>query len=316
MINTIPIKNYNENKINNDLDTDNGLTADSKHNSLNSVAGRQHIEQQTNLNQVNPVNNTNDINHVQEISKINDMARDGNPMNNTNHVNYVNNINNVRLNNGVGNLQNNGSLFAKFDEEKNAYVIYFGSNIDCIITNHDILKAIITPNNNDQNVRKYVFVISLNHAMNVEEFNFVNSVFTNNAQIMIQLQNFIYDTLNHLSTTNQDEILEIITIFYYQMIIFMFKNYENYTNYENINKFFSTLTYRFSSLVLKQTLNVQKDSDNIKMNCEKILNIKQKLLSKMELLDNHVRYLNQNNSMVGGNVSDSSSSSTTSSRSS
>ena len=308
MLNTKPIRNYEQTdrntdkNINGEFDTDNGTNnIDSKQHSINNIPfiNQEQLEQkvskiyqtenQKHLNQTNPINNVANITNVNDVAQIQQMNQFTNTNANPNMVNYQEKKTHV-----------------KFDEEKNEYVVYYDNNIECSMTNQDILRSIITPNNNEPCVRKYVFVISFNNEMNIDEFNFVNSSFTNNAQIMIQLQNFIYDTINHLMSLNQEETLDIVIIFYYQMIIFMFKNLNNYNNYENISKFYSTIIYRFSSLILKQTIKAQNESSKIKNNCEKILNIKQKLSYKIDALDKYIKQTNNSNSnMIGGNFDDS-----------
>jgi hypothetical protein len=205
---------------------------------------------------------------------------------NNDERNEINTIQYQSRNNYENNLiGGNNPNRVEWNDENNSYTIYSNSEIECIITNNDILKNMI--DNNNIYIKKYIYTLSYNPTLEVNEFNFINSIFTSNLDIIIKLQNFVYDIINnnlshHISgelrtvVRNHDENNEIkndnldneiLLFFYYQLIIWLFKNISIFENNDSnnsnkISKVFSTLTYRFSSLILKNVINVQKMCDS------------------------------------------------------
>ncbi len=109
-----------------------------------------------------------------------------------NNYNTNNNFPNTYSNPNINNMQG-GNLFTgdgdrnriEWNEEQNQYIIYENGNTDCIFTNDDILYYIINPELGKLCIKKYIFIISNNPMLNVYEFNFVNSVFTNHLDYMV-----------------------------------------------------------------------------------------------------------------------------------
>ena len=86
-------------------------------------------------------------------------------------------------------------------------------------------------------IKKYIFIITANFQLGINEFNFVNSIFTQNLDSMIKLQNYIYESINQFDSLDVGEAenyKNILTLFYYQLIIFIFKNISVYENSDNI----------------------------------------------------------------------------------
>ena len=174
------------------------------------------------------------------------------------------------------------------------------SDVECVITNSNIIEYIFNIGSSvGMNIKKYIFIISKNEVTSNYEFNFINTIFTNNLDIMIKLQNFIYETLNNYNITDDNysdketckngDKLEILLLFYYQLIIWLFKNqcqYENKYDNNKIIKFFSSLTYRFSILVLKNALKIKNDLSKNKLQINQIIKLKDNLLDEINNKNN------------------------------
>ena len=133
----------------------------------------------------------------------------------------------------------------EWKEEINSYIIFSNSEIECIITNDDILKNMI--DNNNIYIKKYIYTLSFNPVLEVNEFNFINSIFTSNLDIIIKFQNFIYDTIN-INLTQNNKNSEVLLFFYYQLIIWLFKNMTLFEN--NLDNNSNKISKVFSSLIL------------------------------------------------------------------
>lgn len=147
-----------------------------------------------------------------------------------NQLNHNNQLNNH--NNQINPTQFKEMKEIKWNEIDNSYIITNknSNEIECKIYNESILKYIINNETNDIGIKKYIFIISWNSQIECFEFNFIDTIFTNNFDIMIKLQNFIYDTLinfDNLDVSDTYSYKEIILMFYFQMVIYLFNNYEN-----------------------------------------------------------------------------------------
>jgi len=248
--------------------------------------------------------------------------------------NEINTILHQSRNNLIG---GNTPNRVEWNDENNSYTVYSNSEIECIITNNDILKNMI--DNNNIYIKKYIYTLSYNQTLDVNEFNFINSIFTSNLDIIIKLQNFVYDIINNnLSHQTSGELRtivknheenkeindeikndsldnEILLFFYYQLIIWLFKNisiFENNdsSNSNKISKVFSTLTYRFSSLILKNVINIQKLCDYNLESLNEIKIMKNDIMHffiQLENSDKHlskfgsIKNLSDNNAQVSQN---------------
>jgi hypothetical protein len=228
-----------------------------------------------------------------------------NPINNENinnenpsNILLVNNTNN-NIDNNINNMYNNEQMHRiEWNEEQNSYIIYENNQLDCTITHNDILKYIISPNTGKTSIKKYIFIISTNTVHNVNEFNFINSIFTSNLDYMLKLQNYIYDSINNYENLNiidVENFQEILLLFYYQLIIWLFKNisiFENNQDNFKIAKLYSCFSYRFSSLVLKLLLKIQNSCTENNEIFEKLMLLKNDI--SIQLL-NINEYLDKNN---------------------
>jgi hypothetical protein len=273
-----------------------------------------------NLNNTNNTNNTNNANNFKnKFSSINshdkfenikkDFANSNSYLeiekNNNNNNNFYsdvehnNNIPKFKHDNVVNEIlfKNKYNTIEKeknvlFNSDDNSYIIMNNGNIDCVITNNNIVDYIFNIDSSASlNIKKYIFIISKNEITNNYEFNFINTIFTNDLDIIIKLQNFIYEMYNNFPDDDSEKT-EIILLFYYQLIIWLFKNYLQYEgkfDSQRISRFFSSLTYRFSLLVLK---NIIKTKNNLSIHnnaINEINNLKNKLLDE-------VNNVNSNNS--------------------
>ena len=164
----------------------------------------------------------------------------------------------------------------------------------------------INANNSNYIIKQYLFIISFNQDTGINEINFVTSSVTNNIEIMIKIQNYIYDLLNQYSSednANKNSIDKLIFL-YYQLIIYLFKNYARYENYPKIQKFYSTLSYRFSSIVLKQTVNINQSNLKITSEIQKIYNVKNSLTSKIDVLLTKLNHMVENSEILPPNTSE------------
>jgi hypothetical protein len=174
------------------------------------------------------------------------------------------------------------------------------NDIKCSITNDQILKSIINVDYNDSNVKKYIFIAKWNNLEQNYEFNFINSIFTNNFDIMIKLQNFIYDTINNfdnLHISDSFNYRETIITFFFQLIIFLFNNVDNFicsVDSCKLSKLYSCITYRFSSIILKSILKINNDVSNNNDIMQKFISTQSNILSRIISLEKNIA--SQNNS--------------------
>ena len=201
----------------------------------------------------------------------------------------------------IVNLKNDRIIW---HEASNSYIIYIDNNIDCIITNDDIIQTICSPEINNIKIQKYLFTVKDDDIDDkICKFNVVNSILTDDFDIIIKIQNFLYDTINSFILNNiSDDNFNNILLFYYQFIIFIFKNnikYELVNDINKISKFYSTLSYRFSCLILKSIIRMQNSLDNNNNLLLKLSNIKNELINKMEIIISNIN--NNNNSNINNN---------------
>jgi hypothetical protein len=189
------------------------------------------------------------------------------------------------------NTNTNTNSNVKWDSNNNNYVIYNNNNIECVITNNDILKYILNDDYNNIFIKKYIFIITLNNTTNNNEFNFIDSIFTGNFDIMVKLQNFIYETLNNyndLIESDKYNYYEIITFFYYQLIIWLFKNsskFDNINDDNKVSKFFSVIIFRLNTIILKNLVNIKKKINDNNILLNKLTEIKDDINSKLNTIN-------------------------------
>lgn len=176
----------------------------------------------------------------------------------------------------------------------NCYVIsnVNSGTIECRIFNENILKYIVSNEINDIGIKRYLFIIGWNNQTEIFEFNFVDSVFTSNFDIMIKLQNWTYDTLknfDNLDVSDTYNYQEAIMMFYFQLVIYLFNNFEKYSvanESSKISRIYSCIVYRFSSLVLKNVLNMKNliNSNNVVLN--DLMALRSDIFSQINFINN------------------------------
>jgi hypothetical protein len=189
--------------------------------------------------------------------------------------------------------ENKNTLNAEWDENNNAFVIRDNNNIEGVFTNSDIVKSIIVGSNINKSIKKYFFIITYDENTDTKEFNFIDSVFTDNLDLIIRTQNSLFDLINNTdmyAEYNDDEKNNNFLIFNYQFIIYLFKKsyYLNNIDSIKITKFYSTLTYRFSSLVLKNIFKIENDNVNLSNDINKLLDIKNDISSQLLNIENYL----------------------------
>ena len=189
----------------------------------------------------------------------------------------------------------NKLTYAEWDENKNSYIIYDNNEIEGFFTNNDIVKSIIQGSNINKFIKKFFFIIAYNKENDINEFIFIDSIFTNNIELMIKTQNSLFDLSNQNELfDNNDEHSNNLLIFNYQFIIYLFKksNYLNNNESNKIAKFYSTITYRFTTLVLKQTMKIENINITIANDIMKLIDIKNDISSQLTNIES---YLSNNN---------------------
>ena len=187
--------------------------------------------------------------------------------------------------------ENNKEIY--FNDNINSYVIYF-NNQTYTLSNVDIIQYIQKFQVTDPLIENFIFTISVFN--DVPEYKFVyNSTFTKNIDIMFKLQNDIYNILQENDFITQQNLFK----FYYQLIIFIYKTPYN-LNYEitKINNIFSFLSYRFSTIILKQNIHLQQQQQFLNTQINKINNDKHKIHLNINKLNEKIDNLsiNSNNS--------------------
>ena len=235
-------------------------------------------------------NNHNDNNNLIKKNVIN---KDDRVINNNDRV----------INNKEEKTQNGGFFFTKkpdsviWNEDRNIYIIYnenIPSNrpeeerIDCFITNEDIVNAITNPEVENVIVSRYIFIITYNRIKKQFEFNFLKTPFTSNLEIMVKLQNYIYDILMAEISADDENInclKENLMIFYYQLTLFLFKSIipvaDFYSDKDKISKIISFITFRYSSLILKNIMSIKEENEIINNKLESLLEIKNNIYSQI-----------------------------------
>jgi hypothetical protein len=112
------------------------------------------------------------------------------------------------------------------------------------------------------------------------EFNLIISKFTENIEIMIKLLNFINDYINN---NDINENIDKLLIFYFQVIIFLFKNILQVSKYDKLKlaKYSAYLSYKYSTMILKKISNIEYNNLIIKDNLQSVFEIKKNLLTKL-----------------------------------
>ena len=203
---------------------------------------------------------------------------------NNNIINKIESIEKLNINNII------------FNENKNAFIINNDNNIFTILMS-DIINYIINLSTNENSIKKHIFIISFNNITNNNEFNFINNtIFTNNINMMIKLQNLIYENINRDDFSKNDIIVKNkFLMFYYQLVIFMYKTtYDEkiYDKYKIINTY-STLAFRISSIILKQTFILQQKYESVSQELDDINIIKNNLHLKINKLSKQINIIQE-----------------------
>jgi len=169
-----------------------------------------------------------------------------------------------------------------YDDQSSSYIIIDYDNLKKTLKNEDIINYIFNHKDNEL-IKKYIFTINYNVSNKQFEFNLIVSKFTENIEIMIKLLNYINEYINN--NDNNDDIAENIDklmIFYYQVIIFLFKNILVVSKYDKLKlaKYSSYLSYKYSTMVLKKISNIEKNNLIIKDTFQSLFDIKKDLLSQ------------------------------------
>ena len=209
------------------------------------------------------------------------ILNDNNDDNNINKIDYIDKINDNDI---------------IFNEIKNAFIINTDNSIFTILIS-DIINYIINLSTNENTIKKYIFIISFNNITNNNEFNFItNTIFTNNLNMMTKLQNVLYENINRDDFIKNDIIIKNkFLMFYYQLIIFMFKTtYDEkiFDKYKILNTY-STIAFRISSIILKQTFLLQNQYENVSKELENINNIKNNLHLKINKLSKQINIIQE-----------------------
>jgi hypothetical protein len=169
-----------------------------------------------------------------------------------------------------------------FDESSNSYIIIDYDNQKKILKNEDILNYIFNHKDNEL-IKKYIFTINYNMVSKQFEFNLIVSKFTENIDVMIKLLNFINDYINNNEKHMMSENIDKLMIFYYQVIIFLFKNILQVSNYDKLKlaKYSSYLSYKYSTMILKKISNIEINNLIIKENLQSLFEIKKDLLTQL-----------------------------------
>jgi hypothetical protein len=200
-------------------------------------------------------------------------------------------VNTDNLMDNLTNKGNNKLAYAEWNEDKNSYVMYNNNEIEGFYTNNDIIKSIIQGNNVNKYIKQYFFIISYNKEIDTNEFNFIDSIFTNNLELMIKTQNSLFDLSNQSELFEEnEEYSNNLLIFNYQFIIYLFKKSNYYNNIESnkIAKFYSTITYRFTTLVLKQIMKIEDVNITLSNDIMKLIDIKNDISSQLTNIESHL----------------------------
>lgn len=163
--------------------------------------------------------------------------------------------------------------YVKFDDNSNTYAIYEYNNYVCSFSNQDIINYLFdhnTSSNANLCIKKYLLIITFND--NEFELNILNTILTSDLDIMVKIQNFVYDTIKNkiinVNLNDENDVEQqddVLLVFFYQLIMFMFKNisvYEQSFDDNKISKLFSGLAFRFSSLILHNVKSINNYIDD------------------------------------------------------
>lgn len=206
--------------------------------------------------------------------------------------------------------ENNKSV--DYDKIQNKFIIYEQSEIKTILLS-DVINSILNAETNDAYIKKYLFIISFNSITNQNEYNFMPSVLTENLDMLIELENSIFTIINN----DEFETKELkhktnLILFFYQIVMFIYKSTFNYYDDSKLKTIYNILSYRFSLIILKQIYNLKDEIKYLNSNFKESLEIKHKLESKIfgnlkeeNILKEEKDEKNEKNeNLVGGDVSD------------
>jgi hypothetical protein len=181
-----------------------------------------------------------------------------------------------------------------FNENKNGFVINDDTIVYTILKS-DIINYIINLSTNESSIKKYIFIISFNNITNTNEFNFINNtIFTKNLNMMIKLQNLLYENINRDDFYKNDIVVKNkFLMFYYQLVIFMFKSsYNNILFDKNkIMNTYSTLSFRISTIILKETFILQHKYENVSQELDNIKTMKNSMHVKLNQLSKQINII-------------------------
>ena len=172
-----------------------------------------------------------------------------------------------------------------WDDESNCFSIREDGE-KYYLTNDDIIDSIYSGDNKNNVIKKFFFIIGFNKDTELSEFNFVDSIFTDDINLMIKVQNLLFE--QGIKNINDN-----LSIFNYQFVIYLFKK-QSLLNMSTtkISKFYSTITYRFSSLILKHLFEYEKDNVNIQSTLTKLLDVKKEISMQLENIEKKLNSLN------------------------
>lgn len=176
-----------------------------------------------------------------------------------------------------------------WDDRSSCYLLYDSNNELRTITNEDIVNYILN-NKNNEIVKRYIFTINYNSISEQCEYNLLVTKFTENIDIMIKLINFIGESINNYENigNSSEEQVDKLMIFYYQIIIFMFKNILQTKNHDlvKLSKYSSYLCYKYSTMILKKIMKIDENNSNIQNSLEHLLVIKNNLSIQLTNISN------------------------------
>jgi hypothetical protein len=106
--------------------------------------------------------------------------------------------------------------------------------------------------------------MTYNREKELYEIIFFKTVFTENIDLMNRMHNYIYDLVNN--STGNDDNINNLTMFYFQMALFLFKTIipsipTDTTTVVKLSKITSVINYKFSTLVLKNVLLISEENN-------------------------------------------------------
>jgi len=168
------------------------------------------------------------------------------------------------------NIQCEKSLnkMVEYDDVGNKFIITKNDYIKCVIPMDEIINSIINTENINNYIKEFIFIVSQNLKTNTYEYNFIDSVFTQNLKMMIKLYNEIYLIAKTIdfneAIPEKIKYNNNIITFFYQLILFIFKTtiLDKNTDDKTLIIAYSTMTFCFNEILLKQTL-VLKSKYNV-----------------------------------------------------